>query len=166
MEIVFAILVCVGIISSFILAFTYGDHVNSTPSEAIRLSFKELKRFYNMAPNKYFFGNDVIQYYDEEGKAISIRLSLVSFLKYSIWVERLAKRKIHDLRDENMKLFIECTNKDIEAYKKETQQYLESILSESELKALAKRSGDIDDILELCKKLRIIAERMVGTSKY
>lgn len=150
----------------FAMAISYGDHKNATPKDAIKLSFDELKRFYKIAPKKYFLGDYIIQYYLESDKAVYVRLSLIDFLKYSIWIERLAKKNTDDARDANMKAYLESTDRDIEVYKKEAQEYLKSILNDSELKALAKYNTDADNVFELCKKLRIIAERMVETDRY
>lgn len=158
----FALFIPLCILMMFVLCFTYGEYKARTPKNAIKLSFDELKRLYKMAPKKYFLGDSVIQYYLESGNAVQIRLSLIDYLKYSIWTEQLAKKNANDARDANMKAFLESTNKDIEVYKKEAQEYLKSILSDSELHALAKRSSDFENMLRLVndRNWKVLGERM------
>ena len=157
---VFAAGFCV--LMAFALALSYGDHKNATPKDAIKLSFDELKRFYKIAPKKYFLGDCIIQYYLESDKVVYVRLSLIDYLKYSIWIKELEEKNADDARDANMKAYLKSTDRDIEAYKKEAKEYLKSILSDSELKALAKRSSDLEDMLKFVndRNWKALRERM------
>ena len=121
------ILVCIGLVVGVVLLIALItresslilDYIVLLEGKAVKLSFKQLMSYYNIAPQKWVLDKTTIFY---STTATNINLNFIDYIKFRIFIKSKNKAKKAQAVRKDTIVFLESIQKDIDKYKAQTQK--------------------------------------------
>lgn len=99
---------------------------NHCEDATIKLSFSQFVNMYNVAPDKYELSEDET-IYGNAHKTFMICFSFEDYLKYRQWLKRLKSDCLEAESIEARKEYIECVRRDVDAFKEDLEDGIQSM---------------------------------------
>lgn len=97
------------------------------PHDYVKLTFKQLKSFYAVAPTKwkFFTYSDLPEYRQNYHTTVTILFSFWDFIRYNAWVRKKNKRDTQSENDETMLEYMDYWKQDTERYAEKARREMD-----------------------------------------
>ena len=141
-----------GIVYNIVQIINYKSAQDLAP---IRLPFKKIKEFYNLAPEKYstlLYSRGVFKYYKYKKNCLGITEeqyimadSYIGWLKSLRFIKQIENNKVVSKNNADVKDYLQCVLEDAQALQAEAQKQINHVVGEMQ-------KPPIDPIAAYCEK--------------